>query len=140
MNNFHLHEQLAKDTLHLTDWPLCQVLLMNDKNYPWLVLVPKVAAVNELYQLSWSQQQQLLQEINCASQALQQCQPDKLNIAALGNIVPQLHVHVIARMATDPAWPKPVWGTVAAQPYAVEQRAEVITRFKAWLTAAYESH
>ena len=130
-NNFILHEQLAKDTIHLLNWPLSQVLLVNDQQYPWLILVPRVPAICELYQLEFSQQQQLLQEINWASKALlQHCQPDKLNIAALGNVVPQLHIHVVARFRVDSAWPKPIWGAVAAKPYRPSQLDRIISQYQ----------
>ncbi len=129
-----LHEQLAKDTIALLDWPLCKVLLMNDSQYPWLILVPRRLAIKEIYQLEFIEQQQLLQEINGASQALLNCQPDKLNVAALGNQVPQLHVHVIARFKTDPAWPRPVWGAMPAKPYSTAQLDKVIGQYQQWLT------
>lgn len=132
VKQFILHEQLAKETFHLVNWPLCEVLLMNDANYPWLILVPRVLAVYELYQLDLAQQQQLLVEINAASKALLCCQADKLNVAALGNVVSQLHVHIIARFKNDAAWPKPIWGVVPAKPY--EQLPAIITRYRSWLS------
>jgi len=115
---FTLHTQLAKDCITLGDLPLCRVLLMNDANYPWLVLVPRREEIVELFELSRLDQQQLLDEIAQVSSALAgHFRADKMNVAALGNIVPQLHVHIIARYRDDAAWPKPVWGAVAAQPY-----------------------
>lgn len=134
VNAFTLHAQLAKDTIVLLDWPLCKVLLMNDSQYPWLILVPRRLAIKEIYQLEFTDQQQLLQEINAASQALLNCQPDKLNVAALGNQVAQLHVHVIARFKSDLAWPKLVWGATPAKPYAVTQLDKIVGQYQQWLT------
>lgn len=134
VDKFVLHEQLVKDTYPLLVWPLCKVLLMNDSQYPWLILVPQRSAIKEIYQLELIEQQQLLQEINWASQALLNLQPDKLNVAALGNQVPQLHVHVIARFKNDPVWPKPVWGAVPTKPYQVAHLNQVIVQYQQWLT------
>ena len=122
MNGWHLHPQLADDTHPLAQFPLCELRLMDDANHPWLVLVPRVDDAVELVDLNSAQQAQLLREISTASRLLQeQFRPHKLNVAALGNLVPQLHVHVIARFTDDIAWPRPVWGTVAARPYAPEE-------------------
>ncbi|MBW8823172.1 MAG: HIT family protein [Xanthomonadales bacterium] len=127
MSEFRLHPQLAADTLPVASLPLCDVLLMNDANYPWLILVPRVAGVSELLDLIESDRTQLWREIDIASQVLrEQFAPDKLNIAALGNMVSQLHVHVIARFKGDPAWPKPVWGAQPAKPYSATEIAERI--------------
>jgi diadenosine tetraphosphate (Ap4A) HIT family hydrolase len=118
MGPFDLHPQLAKDGLFLADWPLCRVLRMNDRTYPWLILVPRLAGAREIVDLSEADQQTLMGEIARASAALKRLRrPHKLNVAALGNMVPQLHVHVIGRNENDPAWPKPVWGVVAANPF-----------------------
>ncbi len=115
---FELHPQLQKDCRQLGDFPLCRVLLMNDANYPWLILVPRRADITEIYQLSWEDQQQLLRESNTLCQAMVQLfTPQKMNVAALGNMVPQLHLHHIARFLSDAAWPRPVWGAEAAKPY-----------------------
>jgi diadenosine tetraphosphate (Ap4A) HIT family hydrolase len=108
-----LHPQLAKDTINIGDLPLSRVLVINDANYPWLLLVPRRIGVSEMIDLDEVEQAQLWTEIARAGRALKtvtEC--DKLNIAALGNVVPQLHVHVIARRQSDAAWPKPVWGAV----------------------------
>ncbi len=119
---FELHTQLIKDTLIVGDLSLCRVLLSNDAQYPWLILVPRREDVIELFQLSRIDQQQLLDEVSNVSAALAGhfC-ADKINIATLGNVVPQLHVHVIARFTDDAAWPRPVWGVKPAQPYAEEE-------------------
>ncbi|TXH38528.1 MAG: HIT domain-containing protein [Rhodospirillaceae bacterium] len=118
MSEFALHPQLVQDTLTITDWPLCRVLRMNDTAYPWLILVPRRADCREITDLANTERHQLMDEISQASDALQQdCNPTKINVGALGNMVPQLHIHVIARFAGDPAWPKPVWGLQPPQPF-----------------------
>ena len=133
-SNWHLHPQLAEDTHPITALGLCELQLMDDANYPWLVLVPRVEDAVELLDLTTAQRHQLTDEIDTASRALRALfRPHKLNIAALGNLVPQLHVHIIARYPTDPAWPAPVWGRVAAQPYSTEMLVERITSLRAAL-------
>ncbi len=122
LQGWHLHPQLADDTHPLAQFALCEVRLMDDANHPWLILVPRVPNAVEVIDLDAAQQAQLIQEIDRASRALQVAvKPQKLNVAALGNVVPQLHVHVIARFHDDIAWPRPVWGTATAQPYSPEQ-------------------
>ena len=122
---FELHPQLAEDTVPVIELALSEVRLMDDANHPWLVLVPRIADVTELIDLDAAQRTQLTAEIDAASRALKLLfKPDKLNIAALGNMVPQLHVHVIARFHNDIAWPRPVWGVANAQPYSPEQLVE----------------
>ncbi len=129
-HGWHLHPQLADDTHPLAQFALCEVRLMDDANHPWLILVPRVENAVEVIDLDASQQAQLMQEIDRASRALQVAvKPHKLNVAALGNVVPQLHVHVIARFHDDIAWPRPVWGMATAQPYSPElliARVEVL--------------
>ncbi|HEY5379261.1 MAG TPA: HIT family protein [Pseudolabrys sp.] len=113
-----LHPHLAADTVPVGDLALARVLLANDANYPWLILVPRRANVTELIDLAEREQMQLTGEIAQASQALKaitEC--EKLNIAALGNVVAQLHVHVIGRRHSDKAWPKPVWGVAPPTAY-----------------------
>ena len=113
-----LHPQLAKDTINIGDLPLSRVLVINDANYPWLLLVPRRIGVSEMLDLDEVEQAQLWTEIARTGRALKtvtEC--DKLNIAALGNVVPQLHVHVIARSKNDAAWPHPVWGKLKPRPY-----------------------
>ena len=125
MNRWHLDPRLADDTAPVTDLPLCEVRLMDDANHPWLVLVPKVQDAVELIDLTPSQRTLLNAEIAIASRALKTLfKPDKLNVAALGNLVPQLHVHVIARFHDDIAWPRPVWGAADARPYEPEELIE----------------
>ena len=127
---FSLAPELQRDCIELADWPLCKVLLMNDSQYPWFILVPRVAGVKEIIDLSEELQITLLQESGKLSKLLQQVfNPDKLNVAALGNMVPQLHVHHIARFTTDAAWPTPIWGKLPAVPYSDEQIASLKAHF-----------
>jgi diadenosine tetraphosphate (Ap4A) HIT family hydrolase len=123
--DWSLHPQLAHDTVPVGDLPLARALLTNDVNYPWLILVPRLPGLVELIDLEENAQVQLLGEIAATARVLKSItQCDKLNIAALGNQVPQLHVHVIARRHSDPAWPKPVWGVKPSVPYEkAQQRA-----------------
>ncbi len=115
---FEIHPALAKDTTLVTLLPLCTVLLMNDARYPWLILVPVRDAMGEIHDLKVEDQRVLLQEIVKTSKIMKSLYtPDKINIGALGNLVPQLHVHVIARYKDDFAWPGPVWGQGDAVPY-----------------------
>jgi diadenosine tetraphosphate (Ap4A) HIT family hydrolase len=128
---FELHTQLAKDCAVVGDLALCRVLLMNDAGYPRLILVPRRDGVEELFQLSLADQRQLIEEVSGVAEALaSHARADKMNVAALGNVVPQLHVHIIARRREDPAWPRPVWGVQPAQPYEevalAEQLAELL--------------
>ena len=133
---WQLHPQLAEDTHPLAHWPLCDVQLMDDANHPWLILVPRVENAVELIDLDDAQRQQLMREISDASRALQTAvKPDKLNVAALGNAVPQLHVHVIARFRDDIAWPRPVWGNATAQPYSPESLVQRVQTLRAALSA-----
>ncbi len=119
-----LHPQLAQDTVPVGDLPLARVLLANDANYPWLILVPRVPGLVELIDLEENAQVQLLGEISAVARALKKITAcDKLNIAALGNQVPQLHVHVIGRRRSDAAWPKPVWGVKQALSYTQGEQA-----------------
>ncbi len=124
---FQLHPQLAQDSIWLADWPLCQLRLSLDANYPWFLLIPRRNNILEIIDLTTEEQQQLWQESACLSRWLQQqFQGDKLNIAALGNMVPQLHLHHIVRFSTDPAWPAPVWGKVAAIRYTEAQLQQLV--------------
>jgi len=122
---YALHPQLAADSHPLASLALSDLQLMDDSNYPWLVLVPRVAGARELVDLDGAQRAVLVEEIaRCERLLLDAFKPDKLNVAALGNLVPQLHVHVIARFEGDPAWPAPVWGRVAARQYSPERLVE----------------
>ena len=131
-----LHPQLERDTASIGDLPLSRVLIINDANYPWLLLVPRRANTVELIDLDDVEQAQLMTEVTRVARALRtvtNC--NKLNIAALGNVVPQLHVHVIARRQGDAAWPKPVWGAVPPLAYEREELHNLVTplRKKIWL-------
>ena len=125
---FSLHPQLAADTVPVGDLALCRVLLSNDANYPWLVLVPRRPDIVELLDLTAADRATLSAEIDASARALKAAVPcDKLNVAALGNMVPQLHVHVIARRRSDAAWPKPVWGAAPATAYEPAARDALVT-------------
>ncbi len=126
-----LHPQLAADTVPIGDLALTRVLLAKDANYPWLILVPRRAGVTELIDLADREQMQLTAEIAQASQALKiitEC--EKLNVAALGNVVAQLHVHVIGRRHSDKAWPKPVWGVAPPMAYEPAVCEGLVTALK----------
>lgn len=121
MSEFILHQTLAADTAEIARWPLCRVLLMKDSRYPWLILVPARAEMRDLHDLDSADQVELMTEIDRASRVLVALHaPDKINVGALGNMVPQLHIHVIARFRDDDAWPGPVWGAHPAKPYPDE--------------------
>ncbi len=119
MSEFTLNETLAADTVEAARWPLCRVLLMNDSRYPWLILVPQRAGMTEIHGLDSGDQSLLITEITRASRVLETLHtPDKINVAALGNLVPQLHIHIVARFRADAAWPGPIWGAHPPIPYA----------------------
>lgn len=126
-----VHPTLLNDCLPIGKMSLSHVLLMLDANYPWFILVPDRENIEEIYQLSLAEQRQLISESSRLGEALMRgFNGDKLNVAALGNVVPQLHVHHIVRHRNDPAWPAPVWGKVVARPYNDELREQVITVLK----------
>jgi diadenosine tetraphosphate (Ap4A) HIT family hydrolase len=115
---FRLARRLEADSLFLVDWPLCQVRLMDDSRFPWLVLVPRRPGLEEWTELGPGDSAELAHEIGKAGRALaRMLKPTKINVGALGNIVRQMHVHVVARFDTDAAWPGPVWGQGAGVPY-----------------------
>ncbi|NWB85183.1 HIT domain-containing protein [Pseudomonas gingeri] len=119
---FVLDSRLQQDTLPMGDLPLCRVLLSNDANYPWFILVPRRADISEVFQLEATDQQQLWRETTELAQLLEVTfKADKMNVAALGNVVSQLHMHVIVRRRDDVAWPAPVWGKQPARPYTEEE-------------------
>ena len=133
-----IHPQLMQDCLLLGKFTLCHLLLMRDANYPWCILVPDRDDISEINQLSETDQQQLLRESSLLSLAMESAfSPDKLNIAALGNVVPQLHLHHIARYRTDAAWPAPVWGRVPAKPYLEYELEAVVHSLTALLTTGF---
>jgi diadenosine tetraphosphate (Ap4A) HIT family hydrolase len=134
-----LHPQLKKDCFQLGEFDLCSLLLLNDANYPWFILLPNRTGVTEIHQLSKVDQQQLMAESTFFSQCLEQVfHADKLNIAALGNVVPQLHIHHIARFTTDACWPAPVWGAISAIPYNGKQLNIVKKQLLNWFNSNTE--
>ena len=118
-DSWSLHPQLQSDTAPIGDLPLCRVLASLDANYPWLILVPRLPGLVDVTDLDAASQVQITIEIDLVARALKAATAcHKLNVAALGNMVPQLHVHIIARNTSDAAWPRPVWGVVPARDYA----------------------
>jgi diadenosine tetraphosphate (Ap4A) HIT family hydrolase len=119
MREFELHPRLAADTAFVADWTLCRVLVMNDARYPWLILVPRRANATEIFDLNPADREMLMAEVALASERLKHLsKAAKINVGALGNLVPQLHIHIVARNPGDAAWPGPVWGHGRAVPYA----------------------
>lgn len=136
---FVLDPRLEQDTLQIGDFPLCRLLLMNDATYPWFILVPRREELSELFQLDSADQQLLWKETTTLAEIVKDTfGADKMNIAALGNVVSQLHVHVIARRRDDAAWPAPVWGRHPADPYSAEQVDSVKRKLELVLTDAFE--
>lgn len=134
--NFELHPQLAADTVVVGDLPLCRLLLMNDRQYPWTILVPRRAALREIYEMHESDQQRFWRESALLGRTLMSAfGGDKLNIGALGNMVPQLHIHHIVRFKDDAAWPAPVWGKHPALPYEPTALAERLNLLRGLLAA-----
>jgi diadenosine tetraphosphate (Ap4A) HIT family hydrolase len=126
-----LHPKLAEDTVPVGDLALARVLLANDANYPWLILAPRKPGLVEVFDLEEREQMQLLSEAAAVAKALKAITGcDKLNVAALGNRVPQLHVHVIGRRHSDAAWPKPVWGAVPPIAYEPKVRDGFLTALR----------
>jgi diadenosine tetraphosphate (Ap4A) HIT family hydrolase len=126
---FTLHPQLSNDCIVLVDLPLSRLLLCNDSTFPWFILVPRLNDVQDIYQLGWQDQQQLLNESSLLSELLiLEFNGDKMNVAALGNVVPQLHVHHIVRFKDDPCWPKPIWGQLPLKPYKEAELATIKQR------------
>jgi diadenosine tetraphosphate (Ap4A) HIT family hydrolase len=126
-----IHAQLVADCKVLGRFPLCHLLLMNDCNYPWFILVPDRENIREIYQLDATERKQLLDESCLLSEFLMNAfSGDKLNVAALGNQVPQLHLHHVVRYASDPAWPAPVWGKHPALPYSIDALDEIKSKLR----------
>lgn len=126
-----LHPQLAADTVDVADFKLCTIRLMNCRAVPWLILVPRRTGITEIIDLPAAEQLQLMEEIASTSTLLRSLfVPRKINVAALGNVVPQLHVHVIARSESDAAWPKPVWGNLPMETYSASEQTEMVTRLR----------
>jgi diadenosine tetraphosphate (Ap4A) HIT family hydrolase len=126
-----LDPQLARDAVAVGELSLSHVRAMNDANFPWLLLVPRRAGAVEIIDLGTEQQAELMDEIALMSQVLKDITGcDKLNIAAIGNVVAQLHVHIVARRRSDAAWPRPVWGTLPPRPYAPTELEQFIARIR----------
>jgi diadenosine tetraphosphate (Ap4A) HIT family hydrolase len=123
---FVLDSRLQQDSLVLGEFALCQLLLSKDANYPWFILVPKRAGISELFELDVAEQQQLWQETTLKASY----GADKMNVATLGNVVSQLHMHVIVRQRDDAAWPAPVWGKCPAVAYTDEQVEAIRQRLR----------
>jgi diadenosine tetraphosphate (Ap4A) HIT family hydrolase len=131
---FTLHPQLAADGHLVGDLPLSRLLLMDDASYPWCILVPRRPGARELHDLSTEDGVQVWAEAMRLSRLMRELfAADKMNVAALGNVVPQLHVHVIARRVGDPAWPRPVWGALPRVPYAADTVEGILRRLRAGL-------
>lgn len=138
---FSLHPQLARDCLELGRFQFCRLLLVKDANYPWFILLPERQGITEIYQLTEDDQQQLWRESAEFSRVIMNTfKGDKLNIGALGNIVPQLHIHHIVRYETDVAWPGPVWGKVPAKPYSEAAMQTLIEQLSASLPVGLQLH
>ncbi len=128
---FTLHPTLAKDSLEITRWDVSQVRLINDVTYPWLILVPVRDNLSGLHELAQADRLEMMEEIVRASNALKKLyDPVRINVAALGNVVEQLHVHIIARLESDAAWPGPVWGVKPTQPYSPETLESTIQKLQ----------
>lgn len=135
--DFALDARLAADTLEVGDLALCRVLLMNDQRFPWLILVPRRADASEITDLDDADALALIREIRIATRVLSEvARPDKINVGALGNVVAQLHVHVIARFRSDPAWPGPVWGRGTPAAYPPHAAHALMDRLRAAFAAA----
>lgn len=128
---YELHPQLRKDTIVIGQFELSDVLLMNDERYPWVILVPRREQLREIYQLAEADQQQLLKESNFVSKVMAELfSAHKMNVAALGNIVEQLHLHHVARFTSDAAWPKPIWGVGETVPYSDVAAKAMLSQLK----------
>ena len=124
---FTLHPSLHTDTVFVTDWALCRVLLMKDARFPWLILVPRRAGIMEIHELALEERLVMIEEVARASEKLKALSAaDKINVGALGNLVSQLHIHVIARRTGDVAWPGPVWGSGHSVAYTEHARERML--------------
>jgi diadenosine tetraphosphate (Ap4A) HIT family hydrolase len=128
---FQLHPRLKQDCIAIGRFDLCQLLMMNDSQYPWFILVPEKAGIKEIYQLGKTERHVLTEESSYLAENMAELyNADKMNIAAIGNLVPQLHIHHIVRYQSDRAWPAPIWGKFAAVPYTRQQITDNIDRVK----------
>lgn len=131
MNEFKLNFRLLEDSTFVTKLHVNQVRLNHDARFPWLILIPEIAGLKELHDIPDGKQAIVQKEVNFCSAALQELtSADKMNVAALGNLVPQLHIHVIARKHNDNAWPQPVWSAGEAKPYGEEDLAELVNKLR----------
>jgi diadenosine tetraphosphate (Ap4A) HIT family hydrolase len=134
---FMLDSRLAGDTLPIGDLSLCSILLLNDSRFPWFVLVPRRPGASEFTDLTREDAAELMEEIRIAARVMQDlAKPDKVNVGALGNIVTQLHVHVVGRFRSDPAWPGPVWGHGSRTPYPDHAAGALIESARSLFAAA----
>ena len=137
---FELHPRLNEDCITIGSFPLCRLLLMNDSNYPWFILVPQRTGVREIFELSEDDQRQLLWESSSLSRLIaDHFNADKINVAALGNMVSQLHIHHIVRYSSDAAWPAPVWGHAPAEPYSKQALDVMVTTLRELLADALDT-
>lgn len=128
---FQLHPRLKQDCIAIGRFELCRLLMMNDSQYPWFILVPERADIQEIYQLSKTDRELLTEESSYLAKNLAILyEADKMNIAAIGNMVPQLHIHHIVRYRTDKAWPAPIWGKFDTVPYPEQQIADNVAYLK----------
>ncbi|MFV1940780.1 HIT domain-containing protein [Pseudomonas luteola] len=136
---FDLDERLGADTVEVSDLPLCKLLLMKDANYPWLILVPRRSNISEVFELSLEDQIQLMGEASYVAQRLKDyTYAAKINVATLGNIVKQLHIHVVARFEEDLAWPGPVWGKGPAKAYSESELEKCLSDLKSLFAEKWE--
>ena len=130
MAEFDLHPQLEADTVKIAEWPMSRVLLMNDRRFPWLILVPRVAHATEVVDLPQAERARLWREVDFAASTLKaETKALKINVGALGNIVRQLHIHVVARNEGDGAWPGPVWGSGTRVPYETTRLDAIVAQY-----------
>ncbi|QDP00507.1 HIT domain-containing protein [Thalassotalea sp. PS06] len=130
--DFTLHADLQRDCVLVVSLPLCELLLCNDSKYPWFIMVPRRQDISDLHQLDWQDLQQFMNESSMVSELLmQEFNGDKMNVAALGNVTPQLHIHHVVRFKNDACWPKPIWGQLPLTPYPEEEIVKIKNVLKA---------
>ncbi len=135
---FEITKSLAGQTVFIADLGLSRLLLKNDRNYPWVILVPRRESITEIFELDLDERTLLIEEISITSALMKKLfSGDKMNVAALGNADPQLHVHIIVRRKKDKAWPAPVWGAVPEIPYTEEEQKALTARIAAAVREAF---
>jgi diadenosine tetraphosphate (Ap4A) HIT family hydrolase len=133
---FQLHPQLQQDCIDIGRFNLCRLLMMNDRQYPWFILVPEKPGLQEIYQLTQTERAMLIDESSYLAENLAELyRADKMNIAAIGNLVPQLHIHHVVRYQNDKSWPSPIWGKFEAIPYSEQETKDALTRIKMQLSS-----